>query len=95
VTYRIHRSEQPDAIVFALSGVLDTEHTAGLQELLATEATDRIVLDLKDVSRVDRVAVRFLARLEAAGAEIVNCPEYVRIWIDAGDDGGQILGAGA
>ena len=85
MTYRIHRSMQPGAIVFVLSGVLDTEHAARLQELLASAADGRIVLDLKDVTLVDRAAVRFLARVEMAGAEIVNCPEYVRSWITAED----------
>jgi hypothetical protein len=46
-----------------------------------------VVLDLKDVTLVDRAAVGFLARVEVAGAEIVNCPEYVRSWIEAEQDG--------
>jgi len=55
-----------------------------LQELLATTAAGRVVLDLKDIiTLVDRAAVRFLARVEMAGTEIVNCPEYVRSWIAA------------
>jgi len=55
-----------------------------LQELLATTAAGRLVLDLKDIiTLVDRAAVRFLARVEMAGTEIVNCPEYVRSWIAA------------
>jgi anti-anti-sigma regulatory factor len=83
VTYRIHHSVEPGANVFVLSGVLDTEHAARLQELLATVATCRVVLDLKDVTLVDRDAVHFLARVETTGAELVNCPEYVRIWIGA------------
>jgi len=83
VTYRIHHSVQPGANVFLLSGVLDTEHAARLQELLAAAADARIVLDLKDITLVDRAAVRFLARGESAGTEIVNCPEYVRSWITA------------
>jgi len=86
VTYRIHQSVQPDANVFVLSGVLDTEHATRLQELLAT-ASGRIVLDLKDITLVDRAAVRFLARVESAGTEIVNCPEYVRRWIAAENEG--------
>jgi len=77
---------QPDANVFVLSGVLDTEHATRLQELLAT-ASGRIVLDLKDITLVDRAAVRFLARVESAGTEIVNCPEYVRRWIAAENEG--------
>ena len=30
--------------------------------------------------------MRFLAGVEAAGTEIVNCPEYLRIWIAAEND---------
>ena len=83
MTYRIHHSTEPGANVFVLSGVLDTEHATRLQELLATAAAGRIVLDLKDITLVDRAAVRFLADVELAGTEIVNCPEYVRRWIAA------------
>src|SRR2546427_12607082 len=61
-----------------------TEHACALQELLATTAAGRLVLDLKDIiTLVDRAAVRFLARVEMAGTEIVNCPEYVGSWIAA------------
>jgi anti-anti-sigma regulatory factor len=81
VTYRIHRSMRHDASVFVLSGVLDSEHATRLQELLAIETNDRIVLDLEDVTLVDRAGMQFLARAEEAGTEIVNCPEYVRSWI--------------
>jgi anti-anti-sigma regulatory factor len=66
--------------------VLDTEHATQLQELLANATAGHIVLDLKDITLVDRAAVRFLARLEMAGTEIVNCPEYVRSWISAEND---------
>jgi len=83
VVYRIHQSVQADANVFLLSGVLNTEHAMRLQELLSTAAGGRIVLDLKDVTLVDRAAVQFLARVETAGTELVNCPEYVRSWIAA------------
>lgn len=83
MTFRIHRSVEPGATVFVLSGVLDTEHVARLQELLATAAAGRIVLDLREITLVDRAAVQFLARVILAGTEIVNCPEYVRSWIAA------------
>jgi anti-anti-sigma regulatory factor len=86
VTYRIHHSVQPDGNVFVLSGVLDTEHATRLQELLSTAAAGRVVLDLKDVTLVDRAAVEFLARVEMAGTELVNCPDYVRSWIAAEND---------
>jgi len=83
LTYRIQRSTRTDAAVFALSGELDHEHTERLQELLDIETQGRIFLDLKDVTLVDRETVQFLARVEAAGVRIVNCPHYVRSWIVA------------
>ena len=88
MTYRIHRSMGADAVLFALSGELDDEHAARLQALLAAEAQGPVLLDLKEVTLVAREAVRFLARLEADGARIVNCPEYVRSWI-AAENGGS------
>ena len=88
MTYRIHQSTQAGASVFVLSGVLDIEHAARLQELLATVSGDRIVFNLKDITLVDPDAVRFLASVEMAGTEIINCPEYVRRWI-AAENGGQ------
>jgi ABC-type transporter Mla MlaB component len=86
MTYRISRAAQPDGIVFTLSGVLDSEHATRLEDLLALEVTPRVVLDLTDITLVDSAAVRFLALVEAAGAEIVNCPGYVRRWINAEQD---------
>jgi hypothetical protein len=83
VTLRIYRSSTPDAIVFALSGDMDLEHVARLQELLANETVNRVTLDLKEVTFADRAAVQFLASAEAAGIRIVNCPRYVRSWIAA------------
>lgn len=47
------------------------------------EAQGPTVLDLKEVTLVAREAVLFLARVEAGGVRLVNCPEYVRRWIAA------------
>ena len=74
------------AIVFALSGELDNEHMESLNELLEYEKRS-ILLDLRDVTLVGRKAVEFLARLEAGGVGIINCPEYVRTWIDSENNG--------
>ena len=86
MTFRIERSLSSEAIVFALSGELDNEHMKSLNELLEGE-TRAIHLDLGNVTLVRREAVEFLARLEAAGVGIINCPEYVRTWIDAENKG--------
>ena len=60
---------------FTLSGDLDIEHAARLKEFLANEANGRVTLDLKDVTLVGPIAVRFLAGAETAGVRIVNCPD--------------------
>jgi len=86
--YRIQRSVSPEATVFAVSGDLDVQHAAQLEELLAQEAEVRGLLDLRDVTLVDRAAVRFLAAAECARVRIVNGTEYVRSWI-AGERGGM------
>jgi len=87
LTLRIYREATPDAIVFELSGDMDQEHAARLQELLANEADGRVTLDLQNVTLVDRAAMQFLAEAESAGIRIVNCPGYVRSWIVAEKQG--------
>src|ERR1700754_4523282 len=81
LTYRIQRSMKAGAIVFALSGEMDIEQTERLKKLLEIEKHGRIRLDLKEVTLVGREGGEFLARIEASGVGIVNCPEYVRRWI--------------
>jgi hypothetical protein len=83
LTYRIRRSKGPEGIVFGLSGEMDSEHAARLEDLIAEEGQGLILLDLQEVTVVARDAVRFLARVEVRGIRIANCPEYVRSWIEA------------
>jgi hypothetical protein len=83
VTHRIERSTTRGGVTFVLSGDMDSRHAADLETLMTAEANRHISLDLADVTLVDREAMTFLARVEAAGAVLVNCPEYVRRWIDA------------
>lgn len=82
MTLRIHRSPIEDVVVFALSGDVVAGHAAELQRLLEDDADRRIVLDLKDVTVVDRNAVLFLSGCQDAGVTLVNCPAYVREWIE-------------
>lgn len=86
MTYRIQRSTTPDSVVFVFSGEMDIEHTTRLQEFIASELHDHIIFDLKDITMADRAAVHFLVDAEATGIHIVNCPPYVRSWIDAEKD---------
>jgi anti-anti-sigma regulatory factor len=82
MTLRIQKSENGEVVVFTLSGRIREEEVAELQRLFEVERQDhRIVLDLKEVKLADRDAVRFLARCEANGTRLVNCPAYIREWI--------------
>jgi anti-anti-sigma regulatory factor len=78
---RVERSSNGE-VTLRLSGRMHGENIAQLEELLRSEATGhRIVLDLKDVTLVNDVAVSFLSRCEADGITLRNCPAYIREWI--------------
>jgi hypothetical protein len=70
-------------VVIKLSGRMGAENLGELEKLLISAEADgrRIVLDLKDLTLVDRDAVSFLERCEADGVRLENCPAYVREWI--------------
>jgi hypothetical protein len=64
-----------------LIGHFEWQHIEELtRELQSHGAT--VVVDLKELMTVDLDVVRFLGAREIAGAEIVNCAQYVRKWID-------------
>src|SRR6202022_845520 len=78
---KIQRSSNGE-VIFTLAGRLNEEQVAEMEALLKSEAATReIVLDLKDLTLVDRDAVRFLERCEAASIKLKNCPAYIREWI--------------
>jgi anti-anti-sigma regulatory factor len=69
-------------VVFTLIGRIDVENIGELEALLKSESNGRrIVLDLKDLTLVNRDAVSFLERCEANSITLKNCPAYVREWI--------------
>jgi len=86
MTHRIERSSNARGVTFILSGDMDSAHVTELEALMAAVSHHLVVLDLADVTLVNREAIGFLAGVEAAGATLVNCPEYVRSWIDAERD---------
>jgi len=78
---KIQRSSNGE-VIFTLAGRMDAEQVAEMEALLRSEASTReIVLDLKDLTLVDRDAVRFLERCEADSIKLKNCPAYIREWI--------------
>lgn len=79
---KIQRSTS-DNVVFRLSGRMENEDVEELWRLLALERADRhLVLDLEDVTLVDREGVAFLVRCQKDGIRLENCPAYVREWLE-------------
>lgn len=70
-------------VIYVLSGRMDAEQAGELNKLFGDESEGiRIVVDLRDLTLVDRDAIRFLERCEAGGIELRNSPAYIRVWID-------------
>ena len=84
---KIQRSIKAGNVSFALSGRIETQHLAELKRLIDEDAQrGAITLDLREVRLVDREAVEFLARSEANGVRLRNCPAYLREWIASGEN---------
>lgn len=95
MTFKIQRAAKEDVVTFSLSGRIKAEEVAELLRLFEVERQDhRIVLDLKEVKLADQDAVSFLARCEANGTRLVECPAYIREWI-AGEKALKATGVGA
>jgi anti-anti-sigma regulatory factor len=84
---RIER-EANGKVVFRISGRLDGEDLPELKTLIASEAANRrIVLDLRELTLVDRETVRFLEHCDSNGIELQNCPPYIGEWMVRQRDG--------
>jgi hypothetical protein len=64
-----------------LIGRIQTEHLSELRAQLDAIGGS-IVLDLGDVSLVSVDVVQFLSTGELEGIQLLNCPTYIRKWID-------------
>jgi ABC-type transporter Mla MlaB component len=70
------------ADTFRLIGRLNVENVDELISLFKVNSKDRqIILDLKDLTLVDREAVRILEHCETVHIKLTNCPAYIREWI--------------
>lgn len=83
---KIQRSSN-GKVVFSLSGRIEAEDVGELQRLFGLESVDcHLVLDLEDITLIDRDAVGFLARCEKGNITLKNCPAYIREWISKEED---------
>ena len=82
MTFRVQHTSVGETVVLTLSGDIAGRHAADLEALLDAERARSLVLDLGEAAVVDRAGVLLLARTEATGATLRNCPAYVREWIE-------------
>ena len=83
MTLMIKISRKGMLTAFTLIGRINAKEVAELRKLFdAVENGEGIVLDLKEVQLVDPDGIRFLGGCEGNGAQLENCPAYVREWID-------------
>lgn len=82
MTLKIEGSQQRGFTIFVLSGRLGEEEIEELERVLGPRTCySMIIVDLKDLTLVNRAAVKFLARCESDGLRIENCPRYIRKWM--------------
>jgi anti-anti-sigma regulatory factor len=83
MAFRIETAARGRFSVFTLSGRIEAQAIAELERVFELQTDYRdIVVDLKDVSLVDREAIRFLVRCEADGVKLENCTPYICEWME-------------
>jgi hypothetical protein len=82
MAFRIETAARGRFTLFILSGRIEKPAIAELRRLFECQTDFRdIVLDLKDVSVIDREVMRFFVRCEADGVQLENCASYIREWM--------------
>jgi hypothetical protein len=81
VTLRVETTPGERCTTIKLIGRIRTEHLTKLNAQLEAVGSN-VVLDLGEVSLVNLDVVRFLTTSESQGIELLNCPTYIRKWID-------------
>lgn len=83
--YSISCETQPGSgrIRLLLNGKFDEDALPELERSLgaASSTAQVVLLDLSEVTLVDRKAVQFLSEHASPHVRLVNCPIYLRRWI--------------
>jgi anti-anti-sigma regulatory factor len=81
--WKVQKAEDSGRVVLLVSGRIAGENLRELKEVFSAETENQyFVLDVSEVRLVDQDSVEFLSRCEANGAELRNCPPYIREWIE-------------
>ena len=87
MSFRIETAVRGSFTVYILSGRIEAPAIAELRKLFEHQTDwSRIVLNLKDVSVIDREVMRFFAHCEADGVTLENCTPYIREWMEREKD---------
>lgn len=81
--WKVQTTRNDDLVVLLVSGRIERKHLAELRAVFESHA-GKVALDMKEVKLVDQEAIEFLSRCESGGAELRNCPAYIREWIERG-----------
>ena len=68
-------------VILRISGRI-TGDDVGVLRAAIDQERGPVVIDLEEVSLVDRATVNLLVLSEGKGIELRNCPAYIREWID-------------
>jgi anti-anti-sigma regulatory factor len=81
--YTITTQPSEQFVTILLNGKFSEDSLAELEESIAAArgANQPVVMDLSEVTLVDRKAVEYLAGQTSHNVRIVNCPVYLRHWI--------------
>lgn len=81
--WKVQKTEQGGLVVLLVSGRIEGEHLTELRKAFNVETKNQnFILDMSEVRLVDQDSIEFLSRCEANGAELRNCPAYIREWIE-------------
>jgi hypothetical protein len=68
--------------VIRVCGRIQLEHVSAIKDLIAQgQGKGTVVLDLTEVTLVDREAVNLIATCALRNVELRNCPAFLREWV--------------
>ncbi len=76
---KIEQESEGDLLILRLIGRAQSKHIRVLRTQIGSNS-QKLALDLAEVTLVNRDVVSFFGLCEAAGIELRNCPSYIRAW---------------
>ncbi|HLJ17231.1 MAG TPA: hypothetical protein VKV15_22240 [Bryobacteraceae bacterium] len=70
-------------VTLALVGCLSEDYLAELERTLESirRTHKQVLIDLSELTLVDRHSLQFLVAQTQQNTELINCPEYIQPWI--------------